>query len=67
MLTIPQRKQVYESAQCAHCGGSGCLYCNKTGVVLVPAPKKPCTHCEGIGCIYCGFTGWTHPKSKCDW
>ncbi len=56
----------YEPALCAHCEGLGCLYCNKTGSVLVRRPKKPCRHCEGIGCFYCGFTGWEHPKGKYD-
>ncbi len=56
----------YEPATCGHCGGEGCLYCNKTGTVLVTSPKKPCKHCEGVGCIYCGFTGWTSPKGKYD-
>jgi hypothetical protein len=56
----------YEPAVCAHCNGQGCLYCNKTGTVLVAAPKQPCRHCEGVGCIYCGFTGWAKPKGKYD-
>ncbi|MEN6443953.1 MAG: hypothetical protein WC391_01275 [Methanoregula sp.] len=56
----------YEPATCGHCGGLGCTYCNKTGTVLVAAPKTSCPACDGIGCIYCGFTGWTRPKSKCD-
>jgi hypothetical protein len=64
VLTITTEKQNYESATCAHCGGIGCLYCNKSGVVLVTAPKRQCHHCEGVGCIYCGFTGWADPKGK---
>lgn len=56
----------YEPAVCAHCDGIGCLYCNRTGSVLVAAPKRHCLHCEGVGCIYCGFTGWANPKGKYD-
>ncbi|MGB8892605.1 MAG: hypothetical protein WCC86_11120 [Methanoregula sp.] len=56
----------YESAICGHCSGLGCIYCNKTGTVLVQAPKKICPECDGVGCIYCGFTGWAHPKGKYD-
>jgi DnaJ-class molecular chaperone len=56
----------YEPATCRHCEGIGCTYCNKTGTVLVLAPKKICPECEGVGCIYCGFTGWAHPKGKYD-
>ncbi|MDD1694412.1 MAG: hypothetical protein LUQ71_06775 [Methanoregula sp.] len=59
-------EKTFEPAICRHCDGEGCLYCNKTGTVLVTAPKRFCHHCEGVGCIYCGFTGWTGPKSKCD-
>ncbi|HZK30718.1 MAG TPA: hypothetical protein VFC43_05725 [Methanoregula sp.] len=59
-------ERVYVPATCAHCSGIGCLYCNKTGTVLVLSPKRPCRYCEGVGCIYCGFTGWTGPKGKCD-
>ena len=47
-------------------GTSGCIYCNKTGSILVQAPKKKCPHCEGDGCFYCGFTGWHRPKGKYD-
>ncbi len=54
----------YETAPCAHCGGIGCCYCDKTGCVLVAAPKRTCPHCGGIGCIYCGFTGWAGLKGK---
>ena len=57
-------KKMYEPATCGHCGGLGCLYCNKSGAILVACPKKPCHHCEGIGCIYCGFTGWAGVKGK---
>ncbi|MFZ1898593.1 hypothetical protein [Methanoregula sp.] len=46
--------------------GFGCTYCNKTGTVLVRAPKKHCSECEGVGCIYCGFTGWARPKGRYD-
>lgn len=63
-MTEPVRQ--YEPAVCGHCGGEGCVYCNKTGTVLVSAPKSPCRHCDGVGCIYCGFTGWTAPKGKYD-
>jgi hypothetical protein len=56
----------YETATCAHCGGIGCSFCDKTGCVLVAAPKRICPHCEGIGCIYCGFTGWAGLKGKYD-
>ena len=56
----------YEPATCAHCEGIGCLYCNKSGSVLVRRPKTPCRHCEGIGCFYCGFTGWSGLKGKYD-
>jgi DnaJ-class molecular chaperone len=56
----------YEPATCAHCEGIGCLFCNKTGSVLVTSPKTPCRHCEGIGCFYCGFTGWAGLKGKYD-
>jgi len=61
----PEKNQ-YETAPCAHCGGIGCCYCDKTGCVLVAAPKRICPHCEGIGCIYCGFTGWAGVKGKYD-
>ncbi|MDD1702124.1 MAG: hypothetical protein LUQ31_03990 [Methanoregula sp.] len=63
-MTDGQKK--YEPAVCAHCDGIGCMICNRTGTVLVEAPKKICPHCEGVGCIYCGFTGWAHPKGKYD-
>lgn len=56
----------YETATCAHCEGCGCLYCDKTGSVLVKSPKKPCRHCAGDGCFYCGFTGWAGLKGKYD-
>ena len=62
--TIPDENKRYEPAICGHCGGEGCLYCDKTGTVLVTAPKRACRHCEGVGCIYCGFTGWAEPKGK---
>ncbi|WML67654.1 MAG: hypothetical protein METHP_01198 [Methanoregula sp. SKADARSKE-2] len=63
-MTDPEKS--YEPATCSHCDGEGCLYCNKTGTVLVTAPKTKCPQCEGIGCIYCGFTGWDKPKGKYD-
>jgi DnaJ-class molecular chaperone len=63
---MPGTEKTFEPATCCHCDGEGCLYCNKTGTVLVLSPKTFCKHCEGVGCIYCGFTGWTGPKSKCD-
>ncbi|MFA7304609.1 MAG: hypothetical protein WC015_08915 [Methanoregula sp.] len=59
-------KKDYEPVTCGHCEGFGCTYCNKTGTVLVAAPKRQCPHCEGVGCIYCGFTGWASPKGKYD-
>ena len=54
-------KRNYEPAICGHCGGEGACHCNKTGTVLVTAPKRACRHCEGVGCIYCGFTGGQSP------
>jgi hypothetical protein len=63
---MTDEKIIYESATCGHCGGLGCLYCNKTGVVAVARPKRHCHHCDGIGCIYCGFTGWAGLKGKYD-
>ena len=66
ILIITTGDQIYESATCGHCEGIGCLYCNKTGVILVKAPKRQCLYCEGVGCIYCGFTGWADPKGKYD-
>ena len=65
MTDTPEKIQ-YERARCSHCEGIGCLYCDKTGSVLVRAPKKPCRHCEGVGCFYCGFTGWAELKGKYD-
>jgi hypothetical protein len=59
-------KKTYEPALCAHCEGLGCTVCNKSGTVLVTAPKQRCHQCEGAGCIYCGFTGWAGPKGKYD-
>jgi len=56
----------YEPALCAGCEGAGCIYCNKTGTVLVLSPKQKCPECEGDGCFYCGFTGWHRPKGKYD-
>ena len=61
---MAENERHYEPATCCHCEGAGCLYCNKTGSVLVLAPKKKCPECEGIGCFYCGFTGWYRPKGK---
>ncbi|PKG33672.1 hypothetical protein [Methanoregula sp.] len=63
---MSEPEKTFEPATCCHCDGEGCLYCNKTGTVLVRAPKTPCGPCEGVGCIYCGFTGWAGPKSRCD-
>jgi uncharacterized protein with PIN domain len=54
----------YEKARCAHCEGLGCLFCDKSGSVLVRVPKTLCRHCEGTGCFYCGFTGWSGIKGK---
>ncbi len=56
----------YDRVRCCHCEGAGCIYCDKTGYVLVRAPATACSHCEGNGCIYCGFTGWACPKGKYD-
>jgi DnaJ-class molecular chaperone len=61
-----EQEKKYEPAQCGHCEGAGCTYCNRTGRVLVLAPKKKCPDCEGVGCFYCGFTGWYRPKGKYD-
>jgi len=63
-MTVPEKR--YEPVTCCHCEGMGCTYCNKTGTVLVTAPKTSCRHCDGAGCIYCGFTGWAGPKGKYD-
>lgn len=63
---MSEPEKTFEPAICCHCDGEGCLYCNKTGTVLVRAPKTLCGQCEGVGCIYCGFTGWAGPKSRCD-
>jgi hypothetical protein len=65
-LPMTKNERTYEQVVCGHCEGLGCLYCNKTGSVLVAAPKRKCGHCEGAGCIYCGFTGWAEPKGKYD-
>lgn len=62
----PESGVRYEKAACAHCEGEGCLYCDKTGEVLVASPKRPCRHCDGVGCFYCGFTGWAGLKGKYD-
>jgi hypothetical protein len=56
----------YVRVRCCHCEGMGCLYCDKTGYVLVRAPAAHCRHCEGVGCIYCGFSGWAGLKGKYD-
>ncbi len=56
----------YEKARCCHCEGAGCIYCDKTGYVLVRSPSCLCRHCGGAGCIYCGFTGWAGLKGKFD-
>jgi len=63
---VSDPERTWEPAPCGHCEGYGCTYCDRTGTVLVEAPKRPCRHCEGVGCFYCGFTGWTHPKGKYD-
>jgi len=63
---MTDQEKKYEPALCGHCEGAGCTYCNKTGSVLVEAPKKKCPHCDGVACFYCGFTGWYHPKGKYD-
>ncbi len=65
-MLMPEEDRRYERAPCAHCGGIGCCYCDRSGCVLVSAPKRICVHCEGIGCIYCGFTGWAGVKGKYD-
>lgn len=56
----------YERVLCTHCEGAGCIYCEKTGYVLVTAPARKCRHCGGDGCIYCGFAGWEGLKGKYD-
>jgi len=63
---MAEHERTFEPAPCGHCDGLGCLYCGRTGTVLVEAPRKRCPQCEGVGCIYCGFTGWFHPKSRVD-
>ena len=63
---MTEHEKKYEPAPCGHCEGAGCTYCNKTGSVLVEAPKRICPHCDGDGCFYCGFTGWHRPKGKYD-
>lgn len=63
---MTENDKQYERAACNHCEGAGCIYCDKTGSVLVCSPKKPCRHCEGVGCFYCGFTGWAGLKGKYD-
>lgn len=63
---MTEYEKKYEPATCAGCEGAGCTYCDKTGSVLVEAPKRKCPHCEGDGCFYCGFTGWHRPKGKYD-
>ena len=50
--------ETYSPEICAHCEGAGCLYCGRSGKVLVRQPSRKCRHCDGDGCIYCGFTGW---------
>jgi len=56
----------YTEVTCCHCGGLGCIYCDRTGKVRVRPPARKCRHCDGIGCIYCGFTGWAGLKGKYD-
>jgi hypothetical protein len=51
----------YAPEVCSHCGGLGCMYCNKKGTVMVPQPSQKCRHCGGDCCIYCGYTGWERP------
>jgi hypothetical protein len=63
---MAEQEKKYEPAPCGHCEGAGCTYCNKTGSVLVEAPRRKCPHCDGDGCFYCGFTGWHRPKGKYD-
>lgn len=63
---MTETEKKYVKVRCCHCEGAGCIYCNKTGYVLVRPPAKLCRHCEGVGCIYCGFTGWSDLKGKYD-
>jgi hypothetical protein len=56
----------YTDVVCNHCGGLGCIYCDRKGRVQVQVPARKCRHCEGVGCIYCGFTGWAGLKGKYD-
>lgn len=56
----------YEEVVCNHCEGAGCMYCEKTGKVLVKKPARRCERCDGTGCIYCGYTGWAGVKGKYD-
>ena len=61
-----KKDEGYERVTCCHCEGAGCIYCDKTGTVLVKKPARKCHRCDGIGCIYCGFTGWAGLKGKYD-
>jgi len=55
---IMEEKTEYAPETCGHCGGLGCLYCDRSGTVMVAQPPEKCRHCDGVGCIYCGYTGW---------
>ena len=35
---------IYGEEICQHCGGIGCVYCDKKGKVLVRQPAKKCRH-----------------------
>ena len=58
---VSEEKDQYAPEVCCHCEGAGCVYCNKTGSVMVLQPSRKCRHCNGDCCIYCGYTGWEHP------
>ncbi len=61
---MPEPEEEYVSEVCCHCGGLGCLYCDKKGTVMVQKPPRKCTHCGGDCCIYCGYTGWERPQKE---
>ncbi len=61
---MAEQQEEYAPEVCCHCGGLGCLYCNKKGTVMVPQPSQKCRHCGGDCCIYCGYTGWERPLKE---
>jgi hypothetical protein len=61
---MSEENETYAPETCCHCEGLGCLYCNKTGTVMVPQPSQKCRHCGGDCCIYCGYTGWERPLKE---